>query len=101
MANSHKLEGSPSSHGPRYAKALASVYAPIWHGGPRTSNHPADRRTASLNHPNVCTLIASEPSGQQVKEQTSFLGKLPVQKGAGEDEEVRLAAWASPLAFQN
>ena len=46
-------------------------------------------------------LIASEPSGQQVKEQTSFLGKLPVQKGAGEDEEVRLAAWASPLAFQN
>jgi len=34
-------------------------------------------------------MIASEPTGQQVKEQTSFLGKLPAQKGAAEDEQVR------------
>jgi hypothetical protein len=33
-------------------------------------------------------LIASEPSGQQVKEQTSFLGKLPAQKGTVEAPEV-------------
>lgn len=33
-------------------------------------------------------LIASEPSGQQVKEEANFLGKLPAQKGA-EDQEVR------------
>lgn len=33
------------------------------------------------------TLIASQPSGQGVKEQTSFLGKLPAQKGAAEDPQ--------------
>jgi proteasome lid subunit RPN8/RPN11 len=34
-------------------------------------------------------LIASEPNGQLVKEQTSFLGKLPGQKIRAEDPEVR------------
>jgi proteasome lid subunit RPN8/RPN11 len=33
------------------------------------------------------TLIASEPTGQVVKEQRSFLGKLPAQKGAAEDPQ--------------
>ena len=31
------------------------------------------------------TLMASEPNGQVVKEQTSFLGKLPARKGSAED----------------
>jgi hypothetical protein len=34
-------------------------------------------------------LLASEPSGQVVKEQTSFLGKLPAQKGTAEDPPLR------------
>ena len=35
------------------------------------------------------TLTALEPDGRQVREQTSFLGKLPGQKGHAEDPEVR------------
>ena len=37
------------------------------------------------------TLIASEPGGQVVKEQTSFLGRLPAQKGAVGNPEAERA----------
>jgi proteasome lid subunit RPN8/RPN11 len=35
------------------------------------------------------TLLASEPNGQMVKEETSFLGKLPPQKGTAEDQALQ------------
>jgi len=34
-------------------------------------------------------LTATEPNGQQVREVTSFLGKLPSQKARAEDPEIR------------
>jgi proteasome lid subunit RPN8/RPN11 len=34
-------------------------------------------------------LLASEPNGQMVKEQASFLGQLPAQKGGAEDPDAR------------
>ena len=34
------------------------------------------------------TLLASEPNGQTVKEQSSFLGKLPARKGTAGDPAI-------------